>query len=68
MSTSALTTEAERCRICDKIAACVERGRTAPRDQWLDLERLLDHWPSCRVVSGRIEGTYYAGRTNGSLP
>lgn len=63
-----LTTESERCRICDKLAAFIELGRTAPRDQWLDLERILDHWPSCRVESRRIESTYFAGRTNAALP
>lgn len=63
-----LTTESERCRICDKFAAFIERGRTAPRDQWLALERIIDHWPSCHVVSGRVESTYYAGRTERALP
>lgn len=48
---SALSSESERVRICDKLAAFVERGRTAPRDQWLNLERLIDHWPACRVVN-----------------
>lgn len=41
---SELTTEEERAKICDKIADFVEkRGRTAPRGQWLDLERIIDH-------------------------
>lgn len=64
-----LTTESERCRICDKLASFVERGRDAPRDQWLDLERILDHWPSCRVESRRIESfNSFPGRTQGALP
>lgn len=63
-----LTTESERCRICDKLAAFVEHGRTKPRDQWLDLERLIDHWPSCRVESRRVESSYFAGRTERALP
>ena len=63
-----LTTETERGRICDKLALFIERGRAAPRDQWLDLERVIDHWPSCRVESRRGESTYYAGRTDGARP
>lgn len=63
-----LTTETERGRICDKLAAFIERGRIAPRDQWLDLERIIDHWPSCRVESRRVESTYFSGRTERALP
>lgn len=63
-----LTTESERCRICDKLADFIEHGRHQPRDQRLDLERILDHWPSCRVESRRVESTYFMGRTERALP
>lgn len=107
MTQSTLTTESERCRICDKLVAFVNRGqlgndellkierliddlvfdpseharicekiadfleehgRLAPRGQLLDIERIIDHWPSCRVESLRVESAYFAGRTERALP
>ena len=48
-----------------------ERGRTAPREQWLAIERIIDHWDFVRaqmtrqstgfLASGRISGRLHGG-------